>query len=54
MIVYVTSMEDIPKNYNECKMEMCRLPLKENGYELLKKYLAKRHKDCPLMEMKEK
>lgn len=57
MIVYKTSLEEIPQNCNDCKCHWCRLPIKSNnsGYtdEIKKAYLAKRHKDCPLREVEE-
>ncbi len=52
MIVYKTSMKEIPKNCKDCPCAFCHLPLKQNKYEptIKKEYEKKRHKECPLVE----
>ena len=53
MIVYRTTMEKIPDKCIDCKM-ICRLPAYRGDLSRIqKKYLTMRHKDCPLMEIKE-
>lgn len=54
MIVYkIETMDKIPESCQECKASFCSLPEKKNKPELNKAYLTKRHKNCPLMEIKE-
>lgn len=53
MIVIKTNMGSMPGNCNECGNELCPLPLNRRGDMLLKKYLTKRHEECPLVEIGE-
>lgn len=53
MIVIRTGMVTMPVNCKECGNELCPLPLNKRGDMLLKKYLTKRHEDCPLVEIGE-
>lgn len=49
---YVTTMTEIPKNCNECKLEFCTKPCWDYNISRIKKaYLTKRPKDCPLIEV---
>ena len=53
-VYYETNMERLPDNCKECTFEMCTLPLKSNTYKSIvkKKYLTKRHEECPLKVLK--
>ena len=60
MVFAKTEMEDLPKNCNECKLTTsfsmeCRLPFdkRTGGYSFKKSCMAKRHNQCPLVEIKE-
>lgn len=50
MIVYKTSMEEMPHDCVACKMTACTLPEKKNSTDIKTKYMLKRHKSCPLFE----
>lgn len=50
-IFFLTNLKQIPENCLECRIESCVLPLKGN-FEVKKEYYKKRHKDCPLREIK--
>ena len=53
MIVYVTQMDSTPANCLDCTMN-CNLPISQRNYtKILKAYITKRHRDCPLMELPE-
>lgn len=57
MIVAVTTMTTLPANCVECNLKMpwvlnCGLCLKSGAPEIKKSCLNKRHKDCPLREIK--
>jgi hypothetical protein len=49
-ILFKTKMEELPKNCVECSCQWCRLPCKNNTYDLVvkKKYTTQRHEECPL------
>lgn len=53
MIAIKTSMKCMPGNCKECGNELCPLPLNKNRDTLVKKYLTKRHEECPLVEIGE-
>lgn len=53
MIAARTNMGSMPANCMECANEFCPLPLSKRGDTLLKKYLRKRHEECPLVEIRE-
>lgn len=53
MIVAKTHMSKIPKNCLECKVLGCPLPTAKDGDKILKSYMKKRHKCCPLIEIEE-
>lgn len=48
-IVSLTNLKTIPETCKDCTNDWCGLPLsvRRNG-TILKPYLSKRHKDCPL------
>lgn len=40
----------MPESYKDCECEFCVLPMNERRYDtLLKKYLTRRHENCPLI-----
>ena len=47
-------IKELPANCNECPFHLCSLPLKSNGYEILKNCLKKRHPKCPFSELEVK
>lgn len=51
MIVYKTTMSSIPNNCADCMMQ-CTYPTSmRDCNKILKKYLIKRHPQCPLIEI---
>ena len=59
MVVYKTNMNTIPNNCIECDLHLCTLPCRHSSRggtitDLIKKeYTKRRHKACPLMEVKD-
>lgn len=54
-IWFRTTLKEMPENCKECPCHWCGLPLKRNpkwGYsdQVKKRYLTKRHEDCPLRQ----
>ena len=52
-LMYKTEMKEMPKNCYDCWV-LCDLPYEDADCEPIfdKEYLDKRHKDCPLVEIK--
>ena len=49
-----TNMEKIPNSCLKCMVWQggnCTLPDKVNGVEMQKRYMSKRHRECPLVEV---
>ncbi len=53
MIVYITGMPELPANCRDCMMDQCGLPLKARVHTptIKKRFLSRRHPDCPLREI---
>ena len=50
VIIAKTGLKTIPANCAECNFMMCSLPCSaRNNAIILKPYIKKRHKQCPLM-----
>lgn len=54
-LYYIVDMDKMPESCNQCKLHFCSLPLKKSKYEpeIKKEYTTKRHKECPLKEIKD-
>ena len=56
-IAYLTNLREIPENCLDCDVIGCWLPLKKSRSGITdivkKEFLTKRHKECPLFEVKE-
>ena len=53
MVVCKTKLKSIPDSCQGCDFPECSLPLKSGKPEIMKAYMDKRHKDCPLIEIDE-
>lgn len=52
---FETNMDKIPESCVKCTVwesGKCTLPDKVNGMEIQKRYTSKRHRECPLVEVK--
>ncbi|MBQ7289050.1 MAG: hypothetical protein IJW78_04900 [Clostridia bacterium] len=53
MIVYKTRVDTIPTSCGNCPLYWCVIPTNKDGSALLKRYVTRKHPDCPLIEIKE-